>query len=316
MPESRTDTGGSDDLILDASRCLRMRFSESSCRRCVDICPHGAVSLDGGLSINQQQCRGCLLCSAVCPVGALEQSSDFSACLAKLSRVPEPVLGCLRSKECANGAMACLGGLSEEHLLVLYHTLKGRLTLDLSCCKGCPNNQMITKLEQRLNNIAEAGLSSSNCCLVIAESAQDIHYSVEAVDRRSFFKSFRNVLFKNAAVILTATNEKTGQSEEYAVKRVPYRRLFLNSIRNKLAKELQFQVRTHFDISVSFESSCTRCYACVAICPTGALQSGTGEEPPFFDQLICTVCGLCREFCLDRAVRLSSGNIEARAGRA
>jgi len=92
--------GSRDDLIIDASRCLRMRFSESSCRHCVDICPHGAVILDSALTINPDQCHGCMLCTSVCPAGALEQNCDFHACLAKLAKVSEPILGCIRTKEC------------------------------------------------------------------------------------------------------------------------------------------------------------------------------------------------------------------------
>src|SRR5512140_2953940 len=99
MAENGTVTSNRADLTVDASRCLRMRFSESSCRRCTDICPHGAVTLGSGLSLNPEQCRGCLLCTAVCPSGALEQNNDFSDCLAQLSRVPDPVLGCIRTKE-------------------------------------------------------------------------------------------------------------------------------------------------------------------------------------------------------------------------
>jgi len=308
MTDSRTVTGNKEDLVVDASRCLRMRFSESSCRLCVDICPHGAVSLDGGLVIDPQQCRGCLLCTAVCPVGALEQSSDFSSCLAQLAKVSEPVLGCFLTKECANWTMACLGGFAEEHLLVLYHTLTGRLTLNLSLCSACPNKQMIDLLKQRLDAIAGAGLSYGSCRIVIAESAADIHYRDESVNRRNFFKSFSNALFKSADLVLSTTNEQTERRTEYAGKRVPFRRKLLNGTRGGLSQELQLQVRKHFDICVSFESSCTRCQGCVAICPTGALQTGSGEEIPVFARLLCTGCGLCREFCLEQAVRISSGN--------
>ncbi len=216
MAESRTITGSRDDLVLDASRCLQMRFSDSSCRRCAVICPHGAVTLDGGLAINPEVCRGCLLCTSVCPVGALEQNGDFYACLAKLSKVPEPVLGCIRTKECSNATLACLGGLSEEHLLALYHTLAGKLTVNLSLCSGCPNSAMISTLRQRLDALSAARLSYSNCRIEIAESVQEIHYSDESVDRRGFFKSFRTSLFSSAAVIISSKSEQTERRTDYA----------------------------------------------------------------------------------------------------
>ncbi|GAM09109.1 electron transport complex subunit RsxB [Geobacter sp. OR-1] len=306
MPDSSNLTGSRDDLRIDRSRCLRMRFSDSGCRRCLDICPNGAVSLDDGLSINSKQCRGCLLCTAVCPAGALEQGSDFSACLAQLSRVPEPVLGCVRTNECSHATMACLGSLSEEHLFALCHALDGRLTLNLSQCGDCPNSAMLAILAQRLNTLSASGLSDEGCCIVLAESAQDIKCRAESVDRRSFFRSFGKVLLQNAAVILSNTREQTEQRTDYTGKRLPMRRELLNRTRSRLSLELELLVRTHFDTCVSFDnSSCTGCQGCVAICPTGALMTGVMDEKPVFDYLLCTGCGLCREFCLDHAVRVT-----------
>ena len=312
MADVKTVTGSRVDLVVDASRCQRMRFSESSCRHCVDICPHGAVTLDGSLTINPDLCRGCLLCTSVCPVGALEQNNDFSACLAQLSRVPGPILGCIRTKERSNATLACLGGLSEEHLLALCHTLSEKITLNLTACGECPNNSMIPYLRQSLAILSGAGLLDDNGRIVIAESARNIHYRDESVDRRNFLKSFRDTLFKSAAVILSPDNEQTGQRTDYAGKRLPVRRQLLNSTRNKLSPELEIRIRKHFDSYISFDETCTTCQGCVAICPTGALQTESSDMPPVFDQLLCTGCGLCREFCLDGA-KLNEQNLDADA---
>lgn len=308
MADSRIITGGRDDLVVDASRCLRMRFSESSCRHCVDSCPHGAVTLDGGLTIDLEQCRGCLLCTAACPVGALEQHNDFSACLAQLSRVPEPVLGCIRTKERSNAALACLGGLSVEHLLALSHSITGSLTLNLSQCAGCPNTPMVPRIRQRLDILSESGLLDGGCRIVIADSAQDIHFRAESVDRRSFFKSFRASLFTSAAVILSANIEQTTLRTEYAEKRVPERRKQLNKTRDKLPPQLTRLAGKHFDSCISFDKCCTRCHGCVAICPTGALLTESPDDQPLFDRQRCTDCRLCVEFCLDGAITLSSAD--------
>jgi Pyruvate/2-oxoacid:ferredoxin oxidoreductase delta subunit len=307
MPERKPATGSRDDLDIDVSRCLKMRLSESSCRRCVDICPHNAVTLDGGLAI-QPECRGCLLCTTVCPVGALEPQGDFSLCLAQLARISDPVLGCTRTKDCSNATLSCLGGLAEEHLLVLHHTLTGRLTLNLTRCADCSNKPMIALLRQRLDAIFAAGLSGTHCCIVIVELSQDIHYRDESVDRRSFLKSCRNYLFKSADIIFSPIQGQSPRRSEYAEKRLPIRRELLNRTKNRSSQELEVRIGEHFDPSIVFAETCTSCQGCVAICPTGALQTGLAETPPTFIQLLCTGCGLCHEFCLDGAVRVIAGN--------
>lgn len=304
MADANTLTGSRDDLVVDISRCLKMRFSESDCHRCIDICPQGAVTLDGGLILNSEQCRGCLLCTSVCLVGALEQNSDFDVLLSKLSKVSDPVLGCIRTNESSNATLACLGGLSEEHLVVLGNALTGKLTLNLTACKGCPNSSMLPYLYQRIEVLANAGLLEGGCRIVTAESVQDICYRDESVGRRSFFKSFRNSLFQSAAVMLSVNNEAIERQTEYAGKRVPVRQELLNSVRNTYSRELAEQIRQHFDAQVTFGEVCTKCQGCVAICPTGALKTETEDETPIFDRLQCTGCGLCREFCLDGAVRV------------
>lgn len=306
MAESRTDTGGRNDLLVDASRCLKMRFSDSSCRRCADICPKKALYLDGVLAVNPKHCSGCLLCTTFCPTGALELSGDFSACLSQLSRVTEPVLGCIRTKENSNTALACLGGLSEEHLLALSHSLSGKLTLNLTGCGDCPNNTMVPHLRQRLAILSGGALLDGGCGIVIAESAKDIHFRDESIDRRGFFKSLRSSLFQGAAVILSAGNEQAERRTEYAGKRLPVRRELLNWTVARLSPELRLLVNGRFDHLIAISGNCTACQGCVAVCPTGALLTDSPDDQPRFDQQRCTGCGLCAEFCLDGAVKLDS----------
>lgn len=304
MANDKTVTGSRDDLLMDASRCLRMRYSESGCRRCVDICPHGAIMLDGGLAIIQELCRGCLLCAAVCPAGALEQKNDFSACLAQLSRVPEPILGCCRTKEHSHASLTCLGGLSEEHLLTLCQSLSGSLIFNMTTCSGCPNSTMVPYLHQRLADLHAAGLPGNGSRFLLIESAQDIRFRDESVDRRGFFKSMVNSLFQGAAGIISTGGEQIERRTEYAGKRLPVRRELLNKLRDHLSPETEASISKRFDFTITFHNSCTTCHGCVAICPTGALQSSSPDEQPQFDPRRCTGCGLCVEFCLDGAIRI------------
>lgn len=309
MPESKAAIGSRDDLSVDLSRCLKMRFNASRCRRCVDICPHQAVTLDDGLAIDSDQCSGCLLCTTVCPVGALEARSDFYACLRQLGKTSDPILGCIRTKKYSNATLACLGGLADEHLLMLFHTLTGSLTLNLTSCTDCPNHSMTVHLRKRLDSLAEDRPFGRKCRLVLADSAEKLIYSHEVVDRRSFFKSVGHYLFKGADTVLFPQTEQVPKRSEYGEKRLPLRRELLNRIRAATFPEGEVRIKKNFDFFVSFDNNCTSCQGCVAICPTGALQTKSSETPPVFDHLLCTGCGLCSEFCLDGAVQVHSGDI-------
>lgn len=295
---------GRYDVRIDASRCLRMRYSASSCRRCADICPHGAVSLDGSFSLDRERCRACLLCTSVCPVGAAEQSSEFSTCLAQLARVPDPVLGCIRTKDTSNAALPCLGGLSEEHLLALCHSLSGKLILNLSVCTDCPNSAIVPHLRRRLAMLGEAGLLEGGCSLAAAESAAELCFRDEAIGRRGFFRSLRNSLFQSAAEIVSGSTELCERRSGYAEKRVPVRRQLLNGIAGHLCADREKTVRSRYNSLITFSGNCTSCQGCVAICPTGALRTESGEAPPQCNPHICTGCGLCVEFCLDGAAQM------------
>lgn len=296
MPE-KIIAGNRDDLCLDRSRCLRVRFNGSDCSHCQAVCPTAAIALEQGLKLDSERCTGCLLCTSVCPTGALELSADFLACVAQLSKVPEPVLGCCRTKEQANGWLACLGGLSDEHLLYLTHHLSGTLILNLSRCTECPNNSMLPFLQVRLATITAGG----SCIIKAVDTAEAVRHRDENVDRRSFFKSFRSSLFQTAAVVMTAGAQETERRSDYTAKRVPARRELLKRIEKKVDQAKRNDLENRFSGRVIFAETCSACQACAAVCPTGALRKNH-EHPdnaPIFTATDCTSCGLCVEFCQD-----------------
>lgn len=60
-------------LSVDPLRCVVVRNRNALCRKCVEACPTGALSVEGNtLSIDPLACVGCGLCATVCPTTALE----------------------------------------------------------------------------------------------------------------------------------------------------------------------------------------------------------------------------------------------------
>lgn len=304
IPETAEQTGCREDLSLDRSRCLRVRFSGSSCSRCVNICPHGAIDLSGGLSIDSGRCRGCLLCTAVCPVGALEQCADFSVSLSSLARVSDPTVGCARSQAAVNLRVPCLGGLAIEHLLALLQSPARSITLARDACDNCPNRSMIPHLQARLDMLAHVGLSLVTERIRLAATTSEISCQEESVSRRSFFSSLRRGLLKSAQEVIAPTTAETERHSRYGEKRVPARQQLLTVIRSAADSTLITRIDALSAATISFGPTCSCCQGCVAICPTGALVTAEMDRVPAADPQQCTVCGLCVEFCIDRGVKV------------
>lgn len=306
MPDQPSQPCGSrDDLRIEQSRCLPNRYSESSCRRCVAICPRQAISVDEHLRVDPDRCTGCLLCTTVCPSGALEINQPFDTCLAALRKIEKPTLGCCRTNASANATLACLGGLSDEHLLSLIHSLTGTLQLNLSSCQDCPNSAMLDRLSERLRRLADQGTGQGKCRISTVDDEVALRVEQEQLNRRSFFSSFRSVLFQSAAVVVNATQQSADHRSEYAEKRVPERRQLLNRTLRALPTEPGQWITTHYSHQLTFSKNCSACQGCVASCPTGALRTKDRKQQPEFLQENCTACGLCVEFCLDQAITLS-----------
>ncbi|HET7787567.1 MAG TPA: NADH-quinone oxidoreductase subunit NuoB [Myxococcales bacterium] len=58
--------------VLDPSRCA------DGCSACAEACPTGAISLDGGLSLDMGKCLFCPDCVEACPEGAISFTSGHS----------------------------------------------------------------------------------------------------------------------------------------------------------------------------------------------------------------------------------------------
>lgn len=294
-------------LRLDPSRCLRMRYSGSSCARCATVCPAAAISLVEGLAVREECCTGCLACTTVCPSGALESGEDFSRILAALGahRFPVFVIGCGKSGNRCHGELPCLGMLSAEHLVALYAHGEAMVQLDASACAKCPAGAMLARLEERLRQTGEAAGLPPHRRLRLVSDPREIDFRQEGVDRRTFFTALRKKAFQGVAAALAPPSGES-RCMSYMDKALPARRGILLAALDSLPAEEAPAVRKAFTFSATFNGSCDGCLGCVRACPTAALSEPgeDGASPPRFDPKRCTGCRLCSEFCLSGAVEI------------
>ena len=67
-------------ILFDKSKC-------TSCGKCIDVCQHGAISLQNKGLIDREKCINCAACADVCPSKALTKSGDMLSVKAILDEV-------------------------------------------------------------------------------------------------------------------------------------------------------------------------------------------------------------------------------------
>lgn len=301
-------------VSTDRSRCVRMRFNKNTCTVCTASCRAGAISIDNGIAVNAAKCTECMLCVSECPSGCFTAADeDFAVLLSKLRKtqnsVPHPVLGCSQARDAeAHAKTCCLGFLSEEHLIAIMGHLDKPLYLNLIACSGCRNAFVVETLKGRIHGMRAKTGPDITKKIVLAENKNSLAFEEVSLDRRGFFQALRNATFSKVAGLIDDDDAEPPVS--YTAKRLPLKRDILNTAVKRLASGNTVSDLLHnYYFTVTAGPTCNTCFACIGMCPTGALKIKKDAEGQalLFNSSMCTGCGLCRDFCPAEAVSVSPG---------
>ena len=303
-----------DSIETQRSRCLRMRFNQNSCARCIEQCRFNAITIAEDVSISTGKCSECMLCVSACPSDCFDISRlDFYSLIGKLrkvqSSVTSPALGCrANAKTPSHEKTFCFGFLSEEHIIALVVFINNQLQIDLSGCADCRNSFIVAALEKRIADVeAKTSLIISDKIKIIKNKA-DLKFDDVSYDRRGFFKALKNVTVMQAAGLFG--DEDTGEEmRSYSAKKLPFKRELLNRALKVLPEETRHGLLKNYYYAVNAAETCNNCFACIGMCPTGALKiEDKGDDRElFFSASLCNGCGLCRDFCFNSALRIEKG---------
>ncbi len=295
---------------INQSKCLRMRFNKSTCNKCRGICYAQAVTIGEGLSIKSETCSGCMLCVSSCPSDCFTINSfDFYSLIARLKKIQVPVLGCsTRMNLDAHEKTFCLGFLSEEHIIALSALAQRSLQINLTECAGCGNEFVADVLKKRLKSVETKTSINIFERIRLVQNRPDLNYREISYDRRDFFRAIKNFTAQKTADLFDnmAANDNV---TSYSLKKLPFKRDLLNRAFSSFSKELQEALLKNYYYTVGIDESCNYCFACVGMCPTGALKISREESVSglLFNCSLCIGCRLCENFCMNNSIRVVDG---------
>jgi ferredoxin len=296
--------------------CAHSRSNIVGCRRCLDLCPTGAIAPAGNhVAIDPHICAGCGQCAAVCPTGAAAYAlPPADALLRKLRAM-------LTAYREAGGARAVVLLHDEPHGAPLIDALARH-------GDGLPANVM----PLAVNEVTQVGLEA--VAAAFAYGASGLRFLIRAKPRHDIAGLTKTIAlaepilagigFGNGRVATIETDdpfalgEMLRAIEPAASTAQPAAFLAVGAKRDVLRlalRELHHAAPVPVDIVALPEGApfgmvelnvegCTLCLACVSACPTGALSDEQERPVLRFTEDACVQCGLCQATCPEKVITL------------
>jgi ferredoxin len=328
--KARDLTGGFEKpryITFTEDLCAHARSGIVGCRRCLDLCPTGAIAPNGDhVAIDSGICAGCGQCAAACPTGAAAYALPPSDALLRKLRV---LLATYRE---AGGARPVILFHDGEH---------GAETIDALARygDGLPANV----LPVELNEITQAGLEAIAGAFAYGVSA--VRFLVRAKPRHDLTGLHKTIALaqpvlaglgfagRRVEAIETDDPDALGarlraiEAMDGVAKPATFAAVGKKREVVRLAlRELHGAAPAPTDVIALPEGApfgtvnvnvegCTLCLSCVSACPTGALSDDPERPMLRFSEDACVQCGLCKATCPEKVITLKP-QIDFRAATA
>ncbi len=301
-------------IVFSENLCAHSRSRIVGCRRCLDLCPTGAIAPDGDhVAIDATICAGCGECAAACPTGAAAYALPPADALMRRLRALLTVF-----REC--------GG---NDPIVLFHDSEHGTELIDALARygtGLPANV----LPLAVNAVTQIGLEA--LAAAFAYGAAAVSLLVRGTPRHDL-AGLRQTIGLTTPILdalgfsapaLIETDDPDALASALATTELravtPRPATFLpiggkREVMRSVLRALHGAAPNPIDVvalppgapfgTVEINvAGCTLCLACVAACPTGAL--GDDPERPLlrFTEDACVQCGLCKATCPEKVITL------------
>lgn len=304
-------------IAFNEDICAHSRSKIVGCRRCLDLCPTGAITPNGNhVSIDPQVCAGCGQCAAACPTGAAAYALP-------------PADATLRHLRTLLAAYRNAGG---KRAMVMFHDASHGSELIDALARhgdGLPANV----LPVQVNEVTQIGLEAIAAAFAYGASA--VRFLIRAKPRHDVAGLVKTIALAEpilAAIGFAGARIGTIETDDPDTLGSALRAIApmegvakpatfsviggKREVMRLALRELHAVAPAPVDvvplpegapfgtIEVKVEG-CTLCLSCVSACPTGALSDDPERPMLRFAEDACVQCGLCKATCPEKVISLT-----------
>jgi ferredoxin len=301
---------------FDAALCAHSRSHIVGCRRCLDLCPAGAITPAGDhVAIDAQICAGCGQCAAACPTGAASYALPPADALLRRLRA------LLTTYRAAGGKVP---------ILLIHDDSHGGALIDALARHG--DGLPAHVLPLAINEVTQIGLEA--VAAAFAYGAAGLRFVLPAKPRHDAAGLHQVIALSEAilgglgfaagcvATIETDDPFTLGDAlrmiepgtaaprpsgfQPWGGKRDVLRFALheLHQAAPAPADIIPLPAGAAFGAVAINAEGCTLCLSCVAACPTGALSDDPDRPLLRFTEEACVQCGLCKATCPEKVISL------------